>query len=434
MKLFTSDQPTPETRMFAPARRGPMLLAWVILVVFCLLGPFMSYSGLPGTGEGSPVRQAGYLTVFLLALYSSRPIADPKGLLVVPVAIAIALGWVWLSIAWALDPGIALRRAFLTTTIIWSIFAVVRRIGVDQPLMIARVLLVVLLLINIAVSILFPDIGVHSVNEPADKGLIGDWRGIMTHKNFAGPTVALLILMFVFDARRIPMALRIIVIAAASYFLYRSGSKTSAGMVVSALVIGSLFLYYKGKGRNFIIILTCLAGMGAVIAAYIYKDPLAGNFTDERSFTGRPLIWRALTNYWSDHPWLGSGFGSFWNIGPQGPIYRYATGWVTEIAAGHNGFLDLLATVGVPGLVLILAATVVIPVFTLLSRADVNAQRNALMASILFFCIGHNATESTLFDRDAIPEVFLMFAIAAIMNMESSRFTRPRRAPVPRTP
>lgn len=300
--------------------------------------------------------------------------------------------------------------------------------------MIARVLLVVLLVVNILVSLLFPDLGVHSVNEPADKGLIGDWRGIMTHKNFAGPTVALLILMFAFDARRIPMALRLIVIAAASYFLYRSGSKTSAGMVVSALAIGALFLYYKGKSKNFIIILTCLAGMAGAVMAYLYQDPLSGNFTDERSFTGRPLIWKALANYWSDHPWTGSGYGSFWNIGPQGPIYRYATGWVTEVATGHNGFLDLLATVGVPGLILILIATIIIPVFTLMSKADTNAPRNALVISILFFCIGHNATESTLFDRDAIPEVFIMFAIAAIANMEANRFSRTSRPPLSRAP
>lgn len=434
MKLFTGDQAGYRENQLLPVRRGPLLLAWVILIIFCLLGPFMSYSGLPGTGEGSPVRQAGYLTVFLLAIYGSQPLVDPKRLLVIPVAIVVALAWIWLSITWALDPGIALRRAFLTTTIIWSIFAIVRRIGVDQPLMIARALLVLLLVINILVSLLFPDIGVHSVNEPGDKGLIGDWRGIMTHKNFAGPTVAVLILMFIFDARRIPMAIRVLVVVASSYFLYRSGSKTSAGMVVAAVAIGTMFLYYKGKGRNFIIILTLLAGMAGAIAAYVYKDPLAGNFTDERSFTGRPAIWKALISYWQDNPWLGSGFGSFWNIGPQGPIYRYASGWVAEIAAGHNGFLDLLATIGIPGLVLVLIATIIIPVFTLLWKADANAPRNALMVSILFFCIGHNSTESTLFDRDAIPEVFLMFAIAAIANMESSRSTRTKRAPVLQTP
>ncbi|MGK2910287.1 MAG: O-antigen ligase family protein [Sphingobium sp.] len=434
MKLFTQDDIASTNTAQLPVRRGPLLLAWVILVVFCLLGPFMSYSGLPGTGEGSPVRQAGYLAVFALAIYGSRPLIDPKRLLVVPIAIVVALAWVWLSIAWALDPGIAVRRAFLTTTIIWSIFAIVRRVGVDQPLMIARILLVVLLVINTLVSILFPDIGVHSFNEPADKGLIGDWRGIMTHKNFAGPTVALLILMFAFDARKIPTVLRVIVIAGASYFLYRSGSKTSAGMVVSALIIGAMFLYYKGRGKNFIMVLTSLVGMAAVAAAYVYKDPLSGNFTDERSFTGRPSIWKALTSYWSDHPWTGSGFGSFWNIGPQGPIYRYASGWVTEVATGHNGFLDLLATVGIPGLLLILIATVIVPVFTLLSRADPNAPRNALIISMLFFCIGHNATESTLFDRDAIPEVFLMFSIAAIANMESKRSDRSKRTRVSRAP
>ncbi|MDX3911750.1 MAG: hypothetical protein QHC67_18410 [Sphingobium sp.] len=102
MKLLTADPTAADDRLLLPIRRGPLLFAWVILIIFCLLGPFMSYSGLPGTGEGSPLRQAGYITVFALAVIGSRPLIDPKRMLVVPIAIVAALAWVWLSIAWAL--------------------------------------------------------------------------------------------------------------------------------------------------------------------------------------------------------------------------------------------------------------------------------------------------------------------------------------------
>ena len=399
-------------RYVAPPRTGVLLIATVVLMLLCLMGPFMSFGGFPGTGEGSPARQAGYLLLFGLALYGVNPLANPDRVLVVPLAILLALAWCWLSMSWSLAPGITGRRIFLTTIVIWSIFAIVRHAGYDQPVAIIRVMLAGLLVINIAVSALYPELGVHHVNEPGDKGLIGDWRGVMVHKNFAGPTAAMAVLFFLFDAKRIPMVLRVLVIAAGCYFLYRSGSKTSVGIGIFAIMLGAVMQFYTGKYRIFVILLLGLAGIAAVIAAYIYKDPLAGNFTDERAFTGRPLIWKALIDFWKVHPWTGSGYGAFWNIGGKDPIYHYATGWVTEITIGHNGYIDMLAQVGIPGLILMLIAVVIMPTYRILTATGAPPARLALTLAVLYFCIGHNSTESSLFERDAIPQVFMMLAIA----------------------
>jgi exopolysaccharide production protein ExoQ len=405
---------SPADNLAVPPRQNLLIGATALLIILCLLGPFMSYSDLPGAGEGSPARQLGYALVALLAFVGIRPIAAPKRILVIPVFIVIALAWCWLSVIWALSPSIAVRRIVLTMMIIWSIFAIVKYAGYQQPVQIIRILLAALLAINLATSILFPDFGIHHVNEPGDKGLIGDWRGIMTHKNFAGPPTVLAILFFVFDAKKIPLVLRATVIAAACYFLVYCQSKTSVGIGIFALIVGIVFTQFRNKYRPLIIILFALAGAAAGVMAFVYQDPLSGNFTDERSFTGRPLIWKALYDYWVVHPWLGSGFGSFWNIGPGGPIYKYATGWVTQITVGHNGFLDLLVQIGIPGLALVVFATVVVPLYRLLSNPEDFAQRSALIISVLVFCIGHNSTETTLFDRDAIGQVFLMFSIAFI--------------------
>jgi hypothetical protein len=80
----------------------------------------------------------------------------------------------------------------------------------------------------------------------------------------------------------------------------------------------------------------------------IYQYAFVQAVNDPRTFTGRVLIWRALMNFIGDHFWLGTGYGSFWNVGDDGPIYRYASGWVTRISEGHNGYLDLACQLGVP--------------------------------------------------------------------------------------
>ncbi len=427
--MTITDRPNPQSPnlqqgSMAPPRTGMLLTAFIFLLFMSLASPIMAYSDLPNAGEGSPARQAGYLLVFLLTLYGVNPFANPARVLVIPVMIAVALGWCWLSTLWSLSPGSTLRRIALTSMVIWSIFAIVRHLGYEKPVAIIRVMLAVLLMMNVAVSLALPDIGVHHVNEPGDKGLIGDWRGIMFHKNFAAPTAVLAILFFLFDARRIPMILRAAVIVLGILFLANSGSKTSVGIGLFAVLLGLVMQFYTGKGRALVMLLLAFSGIAAAVAAYIYIDPLAMSFTDERSFTGRPLIWKALVDFWKDHPWTGSGYGAFWNIGGgKDPIFHYATGWVTQITIGHNGYLDILAQLGIPGLALILIAVAVIPTWRLLTLQNVPAARLALIVSILYFCIGHNSTESSLFERDAIPQVFLMIAIAFIETLRA----RPER-------
>lgn len=416
-----------------PPRTGALLLAATLLITLTLLGPLMSFSDFPGAGEGSPARQGAYATVFLLTLYGIRPYAAPRRILAVPTLILVALAWCWLSLSWAVVPDIALRRLLLTTILIWSIFAIVNAAGVDRTLLIMRALMVTFLIVNVIVSIALPEIGQHTVNEVGDKNLVGDWRGIMMHKNSAGPIAALTILLFLFDARRIPLWLKTSVVGTSTFFLYMTQSKTSAGICVFAIAIGFIFQFYKKNYRPLIIIAIMLIGMSTAVVVYIYRNPLAGNFTDPRSFTGRPAIWQAVVEYWRLHPWTGSGYGSFWNVGPNGPIFQHATGWVTTIGQGHNGFLDLLAQIGIPGLALVLAAAVVYPFYLVLRNDDDRSDRTALILAMIAFCVGHNSTESSLFDRDAIPQVFLMFAIAFAMGL-SERGGLPFGRPFPDRP
>lgn len=136
--------------------------------------------------------------------------------------------------------------------------------------------------------------------------------------------------------------------------------------------------------------------------------------SDPAGFTGRYQIWTALIRAYADRPLLGVGYGSLWDLGPEGPISPYAKGWVAEVSQGHNGYLDLLVQIGAPGTLLVLFAALVWPIQRLLRGGDHPAR--VLGAAMLVFCLGHNFTESTLFDRDALGQVFLLIAIALLWN------------------
>jgi O-antigen ligase len=135
------------------------------------------------------------------------------------------------------------------------------------------------------------------------------------------------------------------------------------------------------------------------------------------TFTGRTEIWNAVWRYIAAHPVLGAGYGSFWNIGPASPIFTYGFGWVQEVSEGHNGYLDLLAAIGPFGFLLVIAGAYVVPIVRLIGWRQSQRDTGALLMAMMIFIIGHNFTESSLFDRDTIGQVFLMLTIAGIWSV-----------------
>lgn len=432
---MTDARPRPAAGFADAASRKPPVRTWLIgvalglLVALSLLGPFLTSLNLAVTGEGSPVRQGGYFVCVLLAVAALRPLSDPARLLAVPWPITIALAWCLFSISWALDPDIAARRLVLTAAIIWTIFATVPRLGYERTVLLLQALLAIAVIASYGAVVLYPAVGIHTVDELWDTKLLGDWRGVFLHKNAAGAVCAFAAILFAFERGRMPRALQLAAVAAAALFLWKSGSRTSVGVCAAALLAGFLFMRYHARYRLLVVCLACALALGVGVYLNIWNDPLLQHTNDPDALTGRTLIWAALWRFMQDYP-MGAGFGSFWNIGPDGPIYQYATGWVLEVKQGHNGFIDLIATIGWPGLAIVVFAVIVMPLVRLLAAPMPLGQRGALVLAMIAFAVGHNATESSLFERDVIVEVFLMLALALLWTITA--LPSRRAAPAPR--
>lgn len=404
-------------RAGAPTRLGLAVIALAALLILTLLGPVMTFYWNTQDGGGSLFRQIGYIVIFIACAISIRPLHNPERLNSVPWPLLLVLGWCWLSMIWAIDPGIALRRLILASVIIWSVFTLIRQLGYERTLTMIRILLAVALVANFIALAMAPDLAVHQINDPEDTSLVGDWRGIMGHKNIAGLTSALTVLFFIFDAQKIPRPIQLSVVVAAGIFLVGSHSRTSIALCVGALLLGFIFSRYKRRYRGAAIILVVFIGIVGAWVQSVYSDPLLRTLNDPTAFTGRTQIWQALYQYHLHHRWFGSGYGSFWNIGDRSPILSYGQDWVRTVAQGHNGFLDLLVQVGIPGLVLTLVATLVWPLIQVLNARSTEGGRGALILATLLFCIAHNGSESSLMDRDMIGQVFLMIAIAMLCGL-----------------
>jgi O-antigen ligase len=393
------------------------LAALFALVLLALIEPLTTIPLSPTNasldGEGNVFRQFAYAALFLIALKTAID-DEVSWFKTLPLTVWLMLGWCFASIAWSAAPSISFRRIVLTAMITFSIFALVNRAGVERTKSIVRTLLVALLVCNYITVIVWPSWGIHQEVVDGDPSIIGAWRGIILQKNFAGAACAFTVLYFLFDAANIRAAFRALIITAAVFFLLKTESKTSISLLIISGSMACVSLTYSRRYK--LVILLTIAACGAIGAIAIIQNWvfLISYFSDGEALTGRGQIWPFLIEYASEHILLGAGYGAFWNIGGAAPILQYTDGWISEIASGHNGYLDILVQTGIPGLLITILATVVSPARRLLLLEGTSPGTRALLFAIITFCVGHNLTESSVFNRDSTVNVMLMTAIAML--------------------
>lgn len=392
-----------------------------LLLVFVGLSPFETRDpaalaiGVPTSGAGDLLRQICYLGAFAVILATSLDRRGWDSIRLVPLSMALLLGWCLLSATWAGEAGIAFRRAGLEVVIVVSAFLSVDTIGAERALQLWRYVLIGILAVNwISIPIL-PQ-AIHQSGE-ADPSLVGDWRGLYFHKNIAGSVCAISVLIFLLGEKRrwIDWALA----AAATGFLVMTHSKASLAFLPVALLAGAIYRIAWKRDLDRIIVMVSVALLFVLVAAFalLHADAIARIFENANEFTGRAAIWQAEAAYIAAHPLFGSGFGTFSDTGSLSPLYGYfganTSAWVQNVAHGHNGYLQILVTIGGIGFVLAMVAFVLKPAIAFWPRDDVNLNFKSLLFAIFIFILFHNLLESDFLEGDGVQWVafLLMFAM-----------------------
>jgi O-antigen ligase len=165
------------------------------------------------------------------------------------------------------------------------------------------------------------------------------------------------------------------------------------------------------------------------------------------TFTGRTDIWAFASTEIGARPWLGSGYGAFWDVGPDDdPLQRAPFGsWLRHTEVGvinqaHSGYLDLPLQIGIPATVV--AAAVVLRAWWLAGHLAVRAplSSNARIIGVFgfLFCavfLAHNFMEATLFNRgQMLCNISLL--VFFLLEREAADMAAPTAAtprPAPRT-
>ncbi|GLS84597.1 O-antigen ligase family protein [Paraferrimonas haliotis] len=266
-----------------------------------------------------------------------------------PLLILVIFGVI--SVAWALAPVISFKRSVMQIILLVTVFSAVIFIkDIRQIFLILYRLCFILLFINLM-----------SIPAGVAFDLNGAFRGALTHKNVMGQYAALSLYMgaavYYFCGHTINKLGLVFYSALWAALLLLSISKTSIALfvLVPMLIVGLDYIGQSLRLQVGTVLFLAIAGISLFIAfgtAWfgLSIQPFLQLFVEDTSLTGRDFIWGFMLDEIKESWLIGYGLGSFWGIGFDSPNIRYGEGFIVFLHQAHNGYIDLLAQLGVIGL------------------------------------------------------------------------------------
>jgi O-antigen ligase len=379
-----------------------LLLAWVTVNPFSDLG---DARWLDFADTSDWVNQIAYVVlggcsaVFLAHnVHSLRPLARP--------VYCAMLAWLLVTVATSWHPGLSARRlAFMAFVLLLGATAVLlpesRRRFCD---VLAGVTVFILVLCFAGVAFL-PELSIHQATDLVEPRLAGNWRGIFEHKNVAGEMMGIFVFVGLFVARARSAALGWPIVAAAVVFLVFTEAKAAIAFLPLALILAwAARRKWPFLLRGFILF-AVLIGLNVFTIGSLYSTEIKSaveRMSSDPTFTGRTEIWQIALDWIPKRPLLGFGYGAFWRTDEV----MFATTAVSSDGAAnadhaHNAVLNLAVTTGIPGIVLALLWTLVLPLSDLRRCLSVGADPllTTLFLRIWIFAVYNCSFESILFAR-----------------------------------
>lgn len=373
-------------------------------------------------GGTSVVRQILIIGLFcgslpILFVYRRR-LADVLRTNILPLSI---YAWLATTALWSMHPPLTLRRIIAETLLLAMVAATTCAMRswrvIVYPVAAAAV---VVIISDILAVILVPGMAI---------GPIGA-LGLHSNKNTAGAVtlIALILCGGSFLACRnwrIRAGL-VPVILLGFVFIFLTKSKTSLGLVaVIYAAFPAFYLFFKRWSAAPAVVPVLLVSAVAFIvllvgiAGYSRDDVFEFVFGDA-TLTLRTELWAYLQGNIDRHPYLGAGWGAFWETGsPINPINAPPQSWVlraTEINTAHSGYMDMWLQAGLVGL-LLLAATILRAIWVyanLLRQRHWNGEEQRLIATMFAVILAlalYNFLESLLFHPADCMTVLFMLAL-----------------------
>ncbi len=402
----------------------------LLFLLYCFIGTnAFSTSSLSQRLEGNPLDRVvvlgmAMLAILVLALHRQ---AVP-GMMLRSLGVFAIAGIALVSMLWSDFPGLTLRRAILMgcyTLITAALAAGVRDLRSAHTAFCWGITAIIIL--NLIVVFAMPSLGVDELGA----------KGLYSQKNVAGMVaMAAVLATATWTARGhrdgIDILFGLAMTAIGIAFLLLTRSKTSIGLTFGAMAILGV-LAFAARSGPIVALSVLMIGFAGVFAGLVFLIAYDFDMTaitvllfGDASFTGRDELWAFAQKAVFERPWLGHGYGAFWDVGPGAdPLLRFEPGsWLGDVELGlinqaHNGYLQLGIELGIPVTLLAVFTTVCLIVrgtlLCLLARMPRGTAAGfAYMTAMLVLYLLHNFTEASLFMRGIVlcnivlPMMFLL--------------------------
>jgi exopolysaccharide production protein ExoQ len=306
------------------------------------------------------------------------------------------------SMLWSPDPEFTLRKSIsLTGTVLFGFLIATVLNTQDAVRLLGRVLSLTILFSVICVF-LYPHYGVHTAADQTEFGLVGDWRGVFSHRtalgHVAGLTVAFLISFGSLIWSSSVVRYGIVVLSVVCIIEADSGGGFLAvAFVPSGLLVTQALIRLKPARRRVTVLgLLLLAILPLMLFVPRLLPALLSVLNKQPDLTGRIPLWDALLVLAQEHPLLGYGYAAGFAYEVQ-PRVLAATG--TAYAHCHNGYLEVLMAFGYFGLGI--CSAVIIWLLTATGRLIVApptrlGHLSAFPFIVVMYTLATNCFESTL--------------------------------------
>ncbi|HHI88427.1 MAG TPA: O-antigen ligase family protein [Hellea balneolensis] len=416
----TSDERELESRIAARNHTVGKLLYWAEeIIVFILLFQFSTalvalLTVDPNDLESQSILARylwypGYILVLLLAL---RHFGSLLRMAAFNPLIVLAVLWCGVTYIWSIAPDVTLRRsvALLVTTL----FGLVLAARYDWNQLVQRLAFVFLVtaLISLFLAVAIPSLG------RMQDVYVGAWRGAWLEKNSFGTRMAMGLTAMMAAFAMQPKRWWLWVPGGILCFFLIIMCQSKAALLAALVAISGFFVIRLFRRFPLLripvmygVIMTVAVGAFLII---VMPDEMFALIGKDRTLTGRTDIWNLLIEAIRQKPWLGYGYGTFWE-GLQGPSYwiRFDLDW--GVPTAHNGWMETWLSAGLVG-VAIFGLLYLLTVLLALDRLYRGGVENywVILSTVLFFMI--SMSESQVLQQNDLSWVMFVATTAKLFS------------------
>lgn len=387
-----------------------MFLASSAFYNFSLAPDRAAEAGVVGADHtrGDPINMFGWIALYAVSGVVVMRSLWTRGLelrlaLVLPFAL-----YVLASAAWAFEPWQSLVFAVMLVADIVVADALAEQVHPARLLSALAWVVAVSAAISLALLVTYPD---SVITEPDRPGLFisGEFSGVFGHKVHMGVNTAsaILVMLFLRDAVPWKWARWLGLAACGAGLVLANSASAIVALGVSIILILAVRAMPRLRAALFGVVSSTTL-LVSVLLPHIDLGPVTGLVGRSANLTGRTDFWALAPDYIAEHPWLGYGYGGFFQRDPYSQVWDlWSHSEYFFTPNFHNSALDVAILLGLIGLT---AYLVILGVGLSVCNNLSLGPSAEVLACILILFTASSATDFQFMRHNCLATVLLFYA------------------------